>query len=85
MIDIYKILDKYKPDEDIFTEEDEEITKLKKVLYEKLDKVSLYCILMYAELGSLRKLAKELGVSASAASQKIIQIRQQIKKIYDNS
>ena len=80
MIDIYAILEKYKPNEDLFSDEDEYMTKLKKVIYEDLDTVDRYVILMYAECASLRALGKEIGISASAASQKINQIR---RKIYD--
>lgn len=84
MIDIYKILETYAPDTDIFSEEDEIITKIKDIIYNDLDEVDRRLILMYAHLGSLRKLATEIGVSSSATQQKIKQIKQRIYDKLDN-
>ena len=80
MIDIYKIMETYAPDTDIFTDEEEITQRLKDIIWNDLDEVDRRVILMYAHLASLRKLAAEIGVSPTAASQKIKQIK---KKIYD--
>ena len=85
MIDIYAIIAKYSPNDDIFNEDDEEVQKLKKIIYNDLDEVDRRILLMYAELGSLRKLAKEIGVSATAAYFRVKQIREKILQLYDNS
>lgn len=74
------ILEDYKPDEDIFNEEDDKIHRIKQIIYNDLDEVDRRCLLMYAELGSLRKLGNELGVSVSSAFIKIKSIQ---NKIYD--
>lgn len=80
-IDIEEILDDYRPnDDDIFNEDTEEMKKLKKIIYTNLDEVDRRVILLYAELGSLRKLGSILGVSASSAFLKIKTIK---KKIHD--
>mgnify|MGYP002868282634 CR=1 FL=1 len=80
MININEILEEYKPDNDIFSEEEFNIKKLKNIIFNELDEVERRIILIYAETGSLRKLGKELGVCASTALSKIKEIR---KKIYD--
>lgn len=80
-IDIEEILDDYRPnDDDIFNEDTEEMKKLKHIIYNDLDEVDRRVILLYAELGSLRKLGSILGVSASSAFLKIKTIK---KKIHD--
>lgn len=83
MIDIKAILEDYKPDNDLFSEEQEKINKLKNIIYNNLSEVDKRIILMYAELGSLRKLGKELGVSPSTALFRIRDIRNKINE-YNN-
>ncbi len=82
MIDIYAILTKYSPQTDIFSDEDDEAKtrRLKEIIYNDLDEVDRRIILLYAELGSLRKLGAEIGVSATACHYRIKEIK---KKIYD--
>lgn len=72
------MLEDYAPDDDIFSEEDEDINRLKHIVYDELDEVDKRVLLMYAELGTLEKVGKELGVSRASACLKIKQIRQQI-------
>lgn len=74
------ILEDYAPDDDIFSEEDEDINRLKHIVYDELDEVDKRVLLMYAELGTLEKVGKELGVSRASSCLKIKEIR---KKIYD--
>lgn len=85
MIDIYKIIEKYSPIDSIFNEEEEKVTRLKDIVYNDLDEVDRRVILMYAELGSLRKLATELNVSATAIYKRIKEIRQKIYQFYDDT
>lgn len=79
-IDIDKILEEYKPDNSLFTEEDEYINKLKNIIY-SLTEPEKRIIIMYAELGTFRKLGKELGVSTSSAYLKVLDIRNKIKSL----
>lgn len=78
MVSIKDMLEDYKPDNGLFSEEDEKINLLKNIIYKKLDEVDRRIILMYAELGSLRKLGRELGVSSSTALSRIREIREKI-------
>lgn len=81
-INIKDILEEYKPDNDLFTEEDTKINILKNIIYNDLDEVERRIILMYAELGSLRKLGNTLSVSPSTALIKIREIRKHIETIW---
>lgn len=79
--DEYKIINEdYKPVDDIFNPEDDKIHRIKQIIYNDLDDVDRVCILLYAELGTYRKLGAELQISTSSAFLKIKNIRQ---KIYD--
>ena len=78
MIDIYKILEKYQIDNDIFCAEEELTRRIKEIIWSDLDEIDRRVLLIYSELGSLRRLGKELNVSSSAAQQKIKQIKNKI-------
>ena len=78
-INLEDILEEYKEDDSIFSEEEPRIKKIKRLIYEDLDEVDRRVILLYAELGSLRKLGKALGVSASSAFFKVSDIKNKIK------
>lgn len=82
MMKIEEILEDYAPDNTIFSKETPEINKIKNIIYNDLDEVDRRIIILYAELGSLRALGKELGVSASSAWLKIKSIKQKITDIY---
>jgi len=75
-----EIVEDYKPDYSIFNDEPELTNNLKQIIYDKLDEVDKRIILLYAELGSLRKLGLELGISTSSAWIKINEIRNKINK-----
>ena len=75
---IEEILEDYKPDNTIWSNEDERVNTIKNIIYTKLDEVDRRIIILYAELGSLRKLGKELGISASSAYLKIKDIKKKI-------
>ena len=78
MIDIQQILEDYAPDTSIWNDDEELVNKLKEIIYNKLTEPEKRIILMYAELGNLRKLGKELGVSTSSAWIKIKDIKTKI-------
>lgn len=80
MIDIYQILSKYQPTDDIMADEadDTPTRRIKDIIYNQLDEVDRRVFLMYVELASLRKLAKEIGVSATACHFKVRDIKNKI-------
>ena len=84
-IDIDDVIAEYAEDDDVFNEEKPITKHLKYIIFNKLDEVDRRVILLYAELQSLRKLGKILGVSASSAYIKIRQIKDKIKDALDKS
>lgn len=77
-MDIYKIMEKYSG-----TTEDEEddspSRRIKQIIFNELNDVDRYIILLYAELGSLRKLATLIGVSPTACHFRVKEIKNKIK------
>lgn len=80
-IPLKKILKEYKPDNSLFSEDTPEIYKLKKALFQ-LDEAHKRVMVMYAELGSQRKLAKALGVSPATVNHLLGDIREEIIRLY---
>lgn len=80
MINIDNILQDYKPDNTILSEEEDKVNRLKNIIYNDLDEPERRILLLYVELQSFRKLAQELDVSTSTAFIKIKTIKE---KIYD--
>lgn len=76
-MNITTILQTYQPDDNMFSDEEPMINKIKHIIY-GLPEPDKRIILMYAELRSLRKLALELGVCASTAHARIKEIREKI-------
>lgn len=64
-------------DDLLFTEDDTNMLILKDII-SKLESYDRTILLMYAELGSLRAVAKELDVSHTAITKKMDQIKLQI-------
>ena len=64
-------------DDLLFSEDDTDILILKDII-SKLESYDRTILLMYAELGSLRAVAKELDVSHTAITKKMDQIKLQI-------
>lgn len=81
---IYDILDMYRPNDSIFDEDDEDIKKLKKIIYNKLDETDRRIILEYAEIGNTRDCAKLFKVSHTTIYLKIKEIQNKIKNEYNN-
>ena len=87
--DIYKkIINEYNFKElDIFDEDDNRLIYAKQAI-KQLSQSDYIIILLYAELGSLRKVGKELGISHTIVYQEIKRIREEIyniiKKLEEN-
>lgn len=82
-IDIIKTYDLYKKDTDILTGDTEDMQRLKDIIFEGLNETERRIILLYAELGTQRKVAEALGVSLFVINREIRRIREEIKDSYD--
>lgn len=78
MIDNIKtILQDYIPQYDVFTEDDELITRLKEGV-QQLSDADRIIFVLYCETGSLREVGKMLGVSHTTVFKCINKIKEQI-------
>lgn len=78
--DLYK---EYEKDTSIFSEEPQKIRVIKDAI-ETLTQPEKIVLLLYAEIGSLRKLAQRLDVSHSAIVKEMKKIRGKINKYIDD-
>lgn len=83
-MNIYQILDEYKPNDSIFDEDDDKIRKLKKIIYNNLDETERRIILEYAEIGNSRDCAKLFKVSPTTIYLRIKEIQNKIKSYLEN-
>ena len=60
---------------DVFTQDDERMVRLKRIIAEKLDASDRNTLILYAEVGSTRRTAKMLGVSRNTFKQNLNRIR----------
>lgn len=65
-------------------EDSDEMLKLKSIIKD-LDETDFKCLMLYIELGSLRKVAKEFHCSVSTLYQKIKNIQEKIREQIDKS
>jgi DNA-directed RNA polymerase specialized sigma subunit len=79
MIDMRKLMEEYKPNYDIFCEDGELVTRIKEEV-QKLSEPDRIIFIMYCEMGSLREVAKKLGVSHTTIFKFIKNIKQRILK-----
>lgn len=70
-------MEDYKPNYDIFCEDDELITDIKKAV-QNLPDADRIIFIIYAETGSLREVGKKLGVSHTTIYKEIKRIKKQI-------
>ncbi len=77
-VNIMEILQTYKIDDDIMTDEEEIIQKIKFIIWNYLDETERRILLLYATLGSMRKTGSELGCSASTVYIWVKKIREKI-------
>ena len=78
-MNITEIMNEYKPNLDICSENDDEMLLIKNAI-DNLTNSDKIIFIMYCELGSLRKVGKELGVSHTIIYKEITKIK---NKIYD--
>lgn len=78
-LNIYELEDLYRPTDDIFNEDSNLYSRLKKVIYYKLDETERRIILCYAHTGNLRDTAKIFKVSTSTIYGYIKNIKTKIK------
>lgn len=74
-------LEQFKPDQSIWQTEPDKVHKIKLAIAYRLTEVERRIILLYAELGSCKKLGKMLNVSASTAYLQVKQIQKKIKSL----
>lgn len=82
--DIYQVEEDYKPDDDLFSNDDFEIAKLKKIVYGKLSETDRRIMLAYAELKSVRLTARLFKVSSTTIWKRIKEIRKNIYGYIDS-
>ena len=78
-IDTKALMNEYKVNDDIFSEESEKVRLTKEALWQLSDTDRLL-ICLYSEIQSLRKLGELLGVSRTTAYLQIKQIKERIKQ-----
>lgn len=80
-----KIRQDYTYNPDIMNEEDERLTRLKKIIDQKLSLADKTIILLYVDCQSYRKLGKRLGVSHMTIRREVQRIKNIILKEYENN
>ena len=64
---------------DVFTQDDEKMIRLKRIIATKLDPSDFNTLILYAEVRSTRKTAEMLGVSRNTFKQNLRRIQKTIK------
>lgn len=77
MKELKKIMEDYQPDYSIWSNDNEQMTKLKEAV-QQLDDADRIIFVLYAETGSLREVGKILGVSHTTVFKTIKEIRAKI-------
>lgn len=77
MNNIRELINEYKPNYDIFSEDDEMMTAIKQAV-QNLSDADRIIFILYCESGSLREVGKMLGVSHTTVYKTIKQIKKQI-------
>ena len=80
-----KIKQEYSYNPDIMNEEDERLTRVKKIIDQKLSLADKTIILLYVDCQSLRKLGARLGVSHMTIRREVQRIKNIILKEYENN
>ena len=80
-----KIRQDYTYNPDIMNEEDERLTRLKKIIDQKLSLADKTIILLYVDCQSYRKLGKRLGVSHMTISREVQRIKNIILTEYESN
>ena len=82
-IDIVDIIETYKPDNSLFSNEESDVNFAKNVIYSKLNEADRRIFLLYVELGNIRATAEVLKVSTSTVYYKIKEIKKKICKYFN--
>lgn len=77
-INTKELLAEYAPDTDMFSEESDKVRYTKEAIW-KLSETDRLLIVLYCEIGSLRKLGEILGVSRTTAYLAIKNIKKKIQ------
>lgn len=80
-----KIKQEYSYNPDIMNEEDERLTRIKKIIDTKLSLADKTIILLYVDCQSYRKLGARLGVSHMTIRREVQRIKNIILKEYENN
>ena len=80
-----KIKQEYTYNPDIMNEEDERLTRIKKIIDQKLSLADKTIILLYVDCQSYRKLGKRLGVSHMTLRREVQRIKNIILKEYESN
>ena len=80
-----KIRQDYTYNPDIMNEEDERVTRVKKIIDQKLSLADKTIILLYVDCQSYRKLGKRLGVSHMTLRREVQRIKNIILKEYESN
>lgn len=80
-----KIRQDYTYNPDIMNEEDERLTRIKKIIDTKLSLADKTIILLYVDCQSYRKLGARLGVSHMTLRREVQRIKNIILKEYENN
>ena len=79
-----KIKQEYSYNPDIMNEEDERLTRVKKIIDQKLSLADKTIILLYVDCQSYRKLGARLGVSHMTLRREVQRIKKIILEEYNN-
>lgn len=77
-----QLLDDYKENDDVFSEEDQRVSLLKQIINNNLTDAEKRLIILYIDVQSFRKLAKELNISTSTCYNYINNIKKKILITY---
>ena len=80
-----KIKQEYTYNPDIMNEEDERLTRIKKIIDTKLSLADKTIILLYVDCQSYRKLGARLGASHMTLRREVMRIKNIILKEYENN
>lgn len=80
-----KIKQEYSYNPDIMNEEDERLTRIKKIIDNKLSLADKTIILLYVDCQSYRKLGARLGVSHMTLRREVQRIKNIILKEYESN
>lgn len=76
------IFEDYEKDDDIFSNESQKVKVIKDAISNRLTEAEKIILLLYAETGSMRQLAKDLDVSHSSVIKAVDEIKLKILEYY---